>query len=163
MKNLLSKTLITILVIIFYSKLFSSQLHVNIHDPIYYYLDHQSTRGVLPFYMNSSLPLTRGYIAEMLIHLEKERDRLSTIDKNILDEYLADYSYELKDKPYFQLREEETTYHPFQSWPNLKTGVRDVFSYTDNQEDHHLVVYEKENNLIWLDVGGMARSEIQHS
>ena len=108
--------------------IFGSQLHVNIHDPIYYYLDRLSTRGVLPFYMNSSLPLTRGYIAEMLIHLEKERDRLSTIDKNILDEYLADYSYELKDIPYFQLREEETTHHPFQSWPKLKTGIKDLLN-----------------------------------
>ena len=76
--------------------------------------------------MNSSLPLTRGYIAEMLIHLEKERDRLFTIDKKILDEYLADYSYELKDKPYFQLMEEETMYQPFQLWPKLKTDIRDV-------------------------------------
>ena len=143
--------------------IFGSQLHVDIHDPIHYYLDRLSTCGVLPFYMNSSLPLTRGYIGEMLIHLEKERDRLSTIDKKILDEYLADYSYELKDKPYFQLREEETTYHPFQSWPKLKTGIRDVFSYSEKQEDHHLVVHEKNNNLVWLDVGGIARNEIQNS
>ena len=120
--------------------LFGSQLHVEIHDPIYYYLDRQSTRGVLPFYMNSSLPLTRGYIAEMLIHLEKERDRLSTIDKNILDEYLADYSYELKDKPYFQLREEETMYHPFQSWPKFKIGMRAIVIMSPSLS---YIIYEK--------------------
>ena len=64
--------------------IFGSQLHVDIHDPIYYYLDSQSTRGVLPFYMYSSLPPIRGYIDEMLIYLEKERDRLFTIDEKIL-------------------------------------------------------------------------------
>ena len=99
------------------------------------------TQGILPVYMNETLPLSRDYIVDMLIHLEGERDNLSTLDIKILDEYLADYSHELKEKPYFQLREEETTYHPFQSWPNLKTGIRDVFLYTDKQEDHHLVVY----------------------
>ena len=61
---------------------------------------------------------------------------------------------ELKEKPYFQLKEKESTYHPFQSWPKLKAGMRDVFSYSANQEDHHLVVYEKENNMVWMDVGG---------
>ena len=125
----MNKCFYTIKILLFlpliFGSIFGSQLHVDIHDPIYYYLDRLSTHGALPFYMNSSLPLTRGYIAEMLIHLEKERDRLSTIDIKILDEYLADYRYELKDKPYFQLWDEETTYHPFQSWPQLKTVIRD--------------------------------------
>jgi len=85
------------------------------------------------------------------------------MDIKILDEYLADYSYELKDKPYFQLREEETTYHPFQSWPKLKTGIRGVFLYTEKQEDHHLVVHQNNNNLVWLDIGGIVRDEIQNS
>jgi len=143
--------------------IFGSQLHVRYDDPIYDYLDRMETQGILPVYMNGTLPLSRDYIVDMLIHLEGERDKLSTIDIKILDEYLADYSYELKEKPYFQLREEETTYHPFLSWPNLKTGIRDVFSYTDKQEGHHLGVYEKEDNMVWLDVGGMTRSEIQNS
>ena len=123
--------------------IFGRQLHVSYDDPIYDYLDRMETQGILPVYMNETLPLSRDYIVDMLIHLEGERDKLSTIDIKILDEYLADYSNELKDIPYFQLREEETTYHPFQSWPNLKIGFKDVLSYTANQEDHHLVVYEK--------------------
>ena len=31
----------------------------DIHDPIYYYLDRLSIQGVLPFYINSFLPLTK--------------------------------------------------------------------------------------------------------
>ena len=72
-----------------------SQLHVTIHDPIYNYLDRLSTQGMLTVYMNGTLPLNRDYIADMLMHLEKERDKLSTIDIKILDEYLADYRNEL--------------------------------------------------------------------
>ena len=115
MKNLLNKTLITILVIIFYSKLFSSQQHVSINDPIYVYMDRLSTRGVLPSYMNATLPITRDYIAEMLNVLDENRDNLSVVDQKILDEFLADYTYELKDKSYFQLADGENTYHPFKS------------------------------------------------
>ena len=95
MKNLLNKRLITIFVIIFYSALFSSQLHVGINDPVYEYLDRLSTNGVLPSYMNNTLPLSRDYIADMLIILDDSRDNLSIVDQKILDEYLADYMYEL--------------------------------------------------------------------
>ena len=76
---------------------------------------------------------------------------------------MADYRYELKEEPYFQLSDEELTFHPFQSWPKLKAGMRDIFSYSANQEDHHLVVYEKENDMVWMDVGGMARYKMKES
>ena len=84
MKNLLNKRLITILVIIFHSELFSSQLHVSINDLVYEYLDRLSTNGVLPYYMNNTLPLTRDYIADMLIILDESRDNLSVVDQKIL-------------------------------------------------------------------------------
>ena len=87
----------------------------------------------------------------------------SSIDKKILGEYMSDYSYELKNTSYFQLRETETTYHPFRSWSKLKIGMKDLFSYSEMQENHHLMVYEKEDNLIWFDIGGMARYEKRSS
>ena len=112
MKNLLNKTLITILVILLYSQLFSSQLHISINDPIYGYMDRLSTQGVLPSYMNATLPITRDYIAEMLNVLDENRDNLSVVDQKILDEYLADYIYELEDKSYFQLEDGENIIIP---------------------------------------------------
>ena len=143
--------------------LYSNQLHVKINDPIYEYLDRHATNGILLDYINGTLPLSRRYIADMLILLEEKKDKLSPIDIKFLYEYLADYSYELKDEPYFQLRESETTYHPFLSSLKLKTAMRDLFAYTEIQQDHHLLVYEKGNNFVWLDVGGMIRNEIQNS
>ena len=88
--------------------------------------------------MNGTLPLTRDYISEMLLGLEQQRDRLSNIDQEILDEYLADYRYELQDEPYFKLDDQTNTYHPFSSWSNIKDGISDLISYTEKQEDHHL-------------------------
>jgi len=160
---LLNKTLITILVIIFYSELFSSQLHVSINDPVYEYLDRFSTQGVLPSYMNVTLPLTRDYIADMLIILDESRDNLSVVDQKILDEYLADYTYELKDRPYFQLEDGENIYHPFKSWKTVNRGFKDLIGYVPNQEEYHLSVYQKNEDLVWLDVGGMARYEMRES
>ena len=99
-----------------YGFIAGSQLHVSIYDPIYIYLDRLATQGVIPTYMNGTLPLTRDYISEMLLELGQQRDQLSNIDQEILDEYLADYRYELQDEPYFKLDDQKSTYHPFSSW-----------------------------------------------
>ena len=162
-KSIVAYLNLSIIIIIFQGWVYPSQLHVKINDPIYVYMDRLSTQGVLPSYMNATLPITRDYIAEMLNVLDENRDNLSVVDQKILDEFLADYTYELKDKSYFQLEDGENTYHPFQSWKKLGGGLSDISSYTANQGDHHLVVYEKEDNSVWLDVGGLARSEIQNS
>ena len=140
-----------------------SYLHVNIYNPIYDYLDRLATQGVLPYYQNNTLPLKREYIANILINLNNQRDKLSRVDQKLLDEYLVDYRYELTDMQYFKLVNGETTYHPFSSWSNMTRGARDVFLYTEKQENHHIVVYEKDRNLIWMDIGGMARYEINNS
>ena len=163
MKFLLNKRLITILVILFYSALFSSQLHVSINDPVYEYLDRLSTNGVLPYYMNNTLPLTRDYIADMLIILDDSRNTLSVVDQKILDEYLVDYTYELGDRLYFQLENGENIYHPFKSGEKIYKGIKDLIYYVPNQEEHHFSVYQNKDDLIWLDIGGMARYEMRES
>ena len=56
-------------IMIFQGCLYSNQLHVRIQDPVYEYLDRLSTQGMLTVYMNGTLPLTRDYIADMLMHL----------------------------------------------------------------------------------------------
>ena len=96
MKKCFYRIIILLFLLLTFGCIFGSQLHVSYDDPIYDYLDRMETKGILHVYMNGTLPLSRDYIVDMLIHLEGERDKLSTIDKKILDEYLADYSNELK-------------------------------------------------------------------
>ena len=79
--------------------------------------------------MNATLPLYSDYIAALLTHLTTERDMLSAIDNKILDEYIADYRLELEEKPYLQLQDTETTYHPFQSVEKFKRGFRDLLIF----------------------------------
>ena len=159
----IDKIFFIFLVFIFNAGLFSSQTHVSIDDPIYKYLDRQSTQGVLPSYMNATLPLNRDYITEMLIALLDNRDKLSAVDNKILDEYLADYTYELKERSYFQLEDGKHTYHLFKSWKTVNRGFKDLLGYTPNQEEHHLAVYQNKDDLVWLDIGGMARYEMRES
>ena len=158
-KSIVAYLNLSIIIIIFQGWVYPSQLHVKINDPIYVYMDRLSTQGVLPSYMNATLPITRDYIAEMLNVLDENRDNLSVVDQKILDEFLADYTYELKDKSYFQLEDGENTYHPFKSWKTVNRGFKDLLGYTPNQEEHHLAVYQNKDDLIWLDIGGMARYE----
>ena len=162
-KSIVAYLNLSIIIIIFQGWVYASQLHVKINDPIYVYMDRLSTQGVLPSYMNATLPITRDYIAEMLNVLDENRDNLSVVDQKILDEFLADYTYELRDKSYFQLEDGENTYHPFKSWKKVNKGLKDLISYTPNQEEHHLSVYQKNDDLVWLDVGGMARYEMRES
>ena len=158
-KSIVAYLNLSIIIIIFQGWVYPSQLHVKINDPIYVYMDRLSTQGVLSGYMNATLPLARDYIAEMLISLHDNRGNLSIVDQKILDEYLADYAYELSDKFYFQLEDGENTYHPFKSWKTVNRGFKDLVSYITNQEEHHLAVYQNKDDLIWLDIGGMARYE----
>ena len=79
-----------------------SNLHVDIDNPIYDYLDRLATKGVLPSYQDNTLPLKREYVANILIKLNNQRDKLSRVDQKLLDEYLVDYRYELTDMQYFK-------------------------------------------------------------
>ena len=89
-KSIVAYLNLSIIIIIFQGWVYPSQLHVKINDPIYVYMDRLSTLGVLPSYMNATLPITRDYIAEMLNVLDENRDNLSVVDQKILEEYLAD-------------------------------------------------------------------------
>ena len=81
-KNIAFSYLINfVLLLSTFEVIIGSQLHVSIHDPVYNFLDRQSTQGVLPAFMNASLPLTRDYIADMLIILDESKDNLSIVDQ----------------------------------------------------------------------------------
>ena len=77
--------------------LFGTHLHMNIKSPIYDYIDCLVTKGILLSYQNHTLPLKRKYISQMLIQLNNKRNKLSQIEQELLDEYLADYHYKLTD------------------------------------------------------------------
>jgi len=163
-------SILVLLIIIGVQILSASQIHVKLDDPIYTYLDRMATQGWLPFYMNDTKPLTRDYIAEQLIKLNTVRTNLRRVDRQLLDEFMAEFRYELTNKKHFKLKD-QTTYYPFSSFANLKESVKDIFSYEPNQENYHLFIYEKNQQFVWVDwdemlgysfKNGIGRYSFQH-
>ena len=163
---MIKKTIIFLLLILSFCAGYASQLHVRVDKPIYSYLERMAVRGLLPQYLNSTLPLSRNYLAERLVELNEQRNVLSNLDQKLLDEYLADYRYDLKDinngTSHFSLQN-KNVYYPFSSVNNIKKSVKNIFSYQSQQEEHHIVVYETKDEMIWLDIDEMGRYERKNS
>ena len=147
------------LILLFITNLLSNQIHVPIDHSIYRYLDRLYVQGIVPEYSKANLPLSRNDIANYLILAINSRNKLSKVDRYIFDEYWVDFLYYKENTKYYQLSNSESTFTPFSSFNNFKKGVSDLFYYTSKQPDNHLAVYEKDDNLIWFDVGGIARLE----
>jgi hypothetical protein len=141
-------------------QLYASQIHVLLDDPIYAYLDKCATQGLLPGFLNDTRPLTRTDLAKRLLELLGQREQLSGIDRQILDEYVADYRPELqKLQRNFQIPEGNQAYLFFSSTDNFRTGLHELFTYRDKREKQHLFIYEGEKDSVWIDWGEMVRLE----
>lgn len=142
---------------------FASGIHVPLDSPIYGYLHRLSTQGLLPYYLDKTRPLTRGYVAEQLMKLDQDRSDLSRVDRELLDEYLADYRLELTDKRYYKLTKTGNTYFWFSNWKTFQDGVSDLFHYTPNQEKLHLMAFENGQETVWFDWIEKTRYEMKNS
>lgn len=148
------------LLLAFVSAVSASQIHVNIDDPVYLFLDRLTTAGFLPGNLNDTRPFTRDKVAGLLLMIHEKRAELNRIDRAILDEYLADYRMEISpSQKHFQIPEAENHFFFFGSFKNMKTGFRNVAKWEDNREKQHLFVYEKEDEVVWVDWSEALRLE----
>ncbi len=154
---------ISIFFILLTEMLFSSQLSVPINDPIYLFLDRMATVGIIRNLYNDELPLNRDEVAEALIKILENSDKLSIVDKNILGEYFADYRYELGSEKKWEVENNYNTYFRFSKFKNIKKDFKDIFTYNDDSEDLHLFSYEKDDELLWLDFDFTGRIETQNN
>jgi len=150
---------IVIVLVFFIGILSASQLHVRINDPIYSYLERMATQGLLTDYVDNTLPLTRDYIAKQLLALDGKRDLLSRVDQKILDEHLADFRFELTEEKHHLLTLDRNNYFVASSYNNLRNSMKDIFSYDSRREEHHTVVYESKDEMLWMDLDEMIRYE----
>ncbi|MFC2130705.1 hypothetical protein ACFLSQ_04665 [Bacteroidota bacterium] len=65
--------------------------HVTVAHPVYNYLIRMETRGMLPHFSSSVLPLQRKDIMNALSKIESNKDELSNSEKAILDRYLIEF------------------------------------------------------------------------
>lgn len=89
---------VTSLIFLFTSISFSQQDLTPVQDNVYIFLKRMQLQGLVPQYNSSNLPLSRNQISNFLKQIDSQKNKLANTDKNILDEYLVDYSYELTGK-----------------------------------------------------------------
>jgi len=140
----------------------AGQLHVPLHDPIYQFIDRMVTAGNLPGFLNDTRPLRRDAIAECLVKLSVNRDRLRRVDAALLDEYIADYRSELTEDHFFEIADGKQSWFGFRSPKTFLNGMDSLFHYRDRREKQHLLVYETPENLVWFDWDEMVRFETKN-
>jgi len=146
----------------FYTVLIASGLHVPINDPIYPFLDRLAVKGVLTDFNNNTLPLTRNIIAKSLIQLKENRGELTPAESSYLNEFLSEYRYELTSDKYHKITDEPSgIYFAFSNFQRLFDGVTELISYSPQWEEPRLMVYEKDGDRAWLNIGTMMRREMK--
>lgn len=151
-----------LLLIIIPASLHGSGLHVALDDPIYLYLDRLATQGIIRDLLNDTAPLKRDEIAQFLLKIYQRKDELSFVDRQILEEYIADYYYELSGLKHFTLGDTGTVYFSLGSLKNIHADLKDLFTYQEKQADQHLFVYETDNEMVWIDWDEMVRLETKN-
>lgn len=90
------KKLFYLLVLFFiYSSSFSQTELVPISHKIYNLFLDFSKRGIISNYNHSDIPISRRKISSFLKEIEKHKQELSTTEKNILNDLLIEFSFDL--------------------------------------------------------------------
>lgn len=77
--------------ILFSVNLYSQVEHVHIYHPVYDLLIRAETKGMLPYFSTSQLPLQRKEIIEALKTLNENKDKLSKNEFETLESYLKEF------------------------------------------------------------------------
>ncbi len=134
-------------------------LHVPANDPVYDFLDRMAVRGLIRELLSDTRPLHRAKVAEYLSKLENQKEHLDRIDKLVLKDYIVEYRSEFGQSRHPKLTEGTNHYTPLSSRENFAKGIKEIFDKYSEEEPPHLFIYEKDKNLIWLDIDGRARLE----
>jgi len=137
----------------------SNAVPVPIEDPIYQFLSRQAAKGYLTGYNEAILPMTRGQIAFWLQQIQSHESQLTTVENQLLQEYLADFRQELMTTAHRDLTGGASLYYPFQDKATLGRHVRELFSRQPGLERKHLVIYEEGDDFIWGDCEAIGRLE----
>jgi capsule assembly protein Wzi len=74
----------------------SAQLElVPASNPVYSFLNKMQISGFVNEYSNSNLPLSREKVAEFLVELENNKNKITPVDKKILNDYLLEFSFDI--------------------------------------------------------------------
>lgn len=96
------KTKSSIFLVVFFLLLVNAAtaqvIYEPIHSNVYDFLERMSVKGIINYY-DIIKPLPRTELAGYLKEIEKKSDLLTTVEKQELNWYEIDYSYEIKGEP----------------------------------------------------------------
>lgn len=119
-----------ILVLALYSTIaFAQTGFVEINHVVYPFLERMKTMSVLEDYSSFDLPKTRNLVAKNLVTIHKKKNILGEIDKNLLSDFLHEFSYDIN------YAIEKTNLLPdFQPSYFLTENEKYLYSYYDSSQ-----------------------------
>jgi hypothetical protein len=126
---------------------------VPLTDPIYAFLDRMETAGVIGNLLDGVKPLDRERISKYLRQIDQHRDLLTVIDRNLLDNYLLDYRYEIdRHDKYAPMNPERNWYTPLSSWQQFRQDFKRFFKGHWPEEQNHTILWEDSTNSFYFDI-----------
>lgn len=130
----------------------STPTSIPVDHPIYAYLERMETLGHVENLLDGIRPYSRAKVAKCLSHLDKRRDKLTTIDREKLDEFLLDFRFELQPEiKNYLVPEGQNWYSILGSASNFKSDLLRFFQRNHPEEENHVVLWEKEGNSFYMD------------
>ncbi len=125
---------------------------VPINHPVYAFIDRMETLGILENIRDGVKPFDRGRMSTILVSVNSKRQQLTPIDQNRLDNFLADFRFEIdRQRRYEHLTEERDWYSPVSSFQQLKTDFRRFFQKNQPEEKNHIFLWEDSTNSFTVD------------
>jgi hypothetical protein len=133
----MKKIILVISLLILVTPLFAGNpVSVPIHHEIYHFLDRIETLGILDNILDGVKPFDREHVAELLVEINIQREQLTWVDREKLDNYLLDFRFEIDyTQKYAQIKGDKTWYTPFSSWARLKKDFFRFFAQNQPEED----------------------------
>jgi hypothetical protein len=125
---------------------------VPLTDPVYAFLDRMETAGVIPNLVDGVKPLDRERISIYLQQIDQQRHLLTVIDRELLDNYLLDYRYEINRQiKYAPMNPARNWYTPLSSWQQFKQDFKRFLQRRQPEEQNHVVLWEDSTNSFSFD------------
>ncbi len=148
------KKIIQPLISLFFAVLLTAGNPVNVPlgHPVYHFLDRIESMGVLDNVLDGVKPFDRSHVAELLQQIDQNREKLTSIDREKLDNLLLDFRYEIDpEQKYANQPSGQDWYSPFDGWQRIKTDFFRVFAQNQPEEENHLFLWEDGGNSFYFD------------
>ncbi|MDQ3193465.1 MAG: hypothetical protein M3P82_00555, partial [Bacteroidota bacterium] len=110
---------------------------VDVKDPVYDFLKRMQLMNIIPSYNSSAVPVSRNAVAEYLLQIKHNIQKLTATDITILKDHEIDFEYDM----YGTVNNQRNIFS--------KTGIRDLLN---NNTQKHLYFHTDTNRTFFTDL-----------